>query len=84
MSERPLGQLFSEVYRDRGDPVDDDPRFRVQVVALFEKVIGHKAHGDIASLLKGRLRMRPIRIVGITSIDGSRNARLMTYLISSP
>lgn len=52
---RPLGRLFSEVYRDRGDPVDDDPRFRVQVLAVLERLIGYKAHGDLAAIIMGRL-----------------------------
>lgn len=31
LSGRPVGQLFTRVYRDRGEPRHDDPKFRVQL-----------------------------------------------------
>jgi hypothetical protein len=36
-SGRPVGHLFTKVYRDRGEPRHDDPKFRVQLYhALWE------------------------------------------------
>ncbi len=52
---RPLGKLFTEVYRDKGEPVEDDSRFRVQALALFHTIFNYREHGDIASFIMGRL-----------------------------
>ena len=52
---RPLGQLFTDVYRAKGEPVEDDSRFRVQALALFYTIFNYREHGDIASFLMRRL-----------------------------
>lgn len=36
---KPLGQLFSDVYLDRSEPVTDSERFRVQLFAAFQTAV---------------------------------------------
>lgn len=50
--ERPLGQLFTKVYRDRGEAHHDDPRFRVQVHQAFCELLG-KQDFEAAQYLRG-------------------------------
>lgn len=55
-NERPLGQLFTEVYGDKGDPKGDDPRFRVQVSALVDQVLySYSMQSKLAGVIRLRL-----------------------------
>lgn len=52
--DRPIGKLFTEVYKDRGAPSSDSPKFRIQLAGIFEEFIpntGKDAY-DLSRYLK--------------------------------
>jgi hypothetical protein len=51
LSGRPLGQLFTDTYRDRGEARNDDARFRVQIHEAFCDIF-HDHRTRIASHLR--------------------------------
>lgn len=50
--ERPLGELFTEVYRNRGAANDDSERFRNQVSAGLDDLLARHDHYDFARYLQ--------------------------------
>lgn len=51
-SNRPLGKLFSEVYREKGVPVSDNKKFRVQLSGFFSQVFHYRVHYSLYTYLK--------------------------------
>jgi len=50
--DRPLGQLFTEVYRSRGEPRQDDERFRIQLHQAFTDIFHERDKSGFAKYLR--------------------------------
>ena len=55
--ERPVGELFSRAYGERGDPAEDSPVFRRRLGAYIQGNL-REHHGKLESYLKVERGMR--------------------------
>ena len=46
--ERPVGELFSRAYGERGAPIEDSPVFRRRLGTYVDNKINHKLHDELS------------------------------------